>query len=154
MEYRIIELANTKYLTLIKTGVDFKIIGVANKVLNFVKDRIDYFFGRGKHSIFVPVMDGAFKPNEFLDNVKVKHKEEDIDNLIINGSTILFSGKSTLFSMASMNKPKKIKSFSSDITAIALNSPGSKLAIALSNETVVILTLKRLKRYSHSKRNV
>ena len=81
----------------------FKIIGVANKVLNFVKDRIDYFFGRGKHSIFVPVMDGAFKPNEFLDNVKVKHKEEDIDNLIINGSTILFSGKSTLFSMASMN---------------------------------------------------
>ncbi len=51
---------------------------MANKVLNFVKDRIDYFFGRGKHSIFVPVMDGALKPNEFLDNVKVIHKEEDI----------------------------------------------------------------------------
>ena len=44
MEYRIIELANIKYPTLIKTGVGFKIIGVANKVLNFVKDRIDYFF--------------------------------------------------------------------------------------------------------------
>ena len=83
----------------------FKIIGVANKVLNFVKDRIDYFFGR-KHSIFVPVMDGALKPNEFLDNVKVIHKEKDIDNLVINRSTILFSGKSSLFSMASMKKPK------------------------------------------------
>ena len=107
----------------------FKIIGVANKVLNFVKDRIDYFFGRGKHSIFVPVMDGALKPNEFLDNVKVIHKEEDIDNLIINRSTILFSGKSSLFSMASMKKPKKIKSFSSDIIAMALNSSGSKLSL-------------------------
>ena len=85
----------------------FKIIGVANKVLNFIKDRIDYFFGRGKHSIFVPVMDGALKPNEFLDNVKVIHKEEDIDNLIINRGLVLFSAKSTLFSMAAMKKPKK-----------------------------------------------
>ena len=123
----------------------FKIIGVANKVLNFVKDRIDYFFGRGKHSIFVPVMDGALKPNEFLDNVKVIHKEEDIDNLVINRSTILFSGKSSLFSMASMKKPKKIKSFSSDITAMALNSSGSKIAVALADETVVILNSKTLK---------
>lgn len=123
----------------------FKIIGVGNNVLNFVKDRIDYFFGRGKHSIFVPVMDGALKPNEFLDNVKVIHKEEDIDNLIINGSKILFSGKSALFSMASMKKPKKIKSFSSDITAMTLNPSGSKIAMALENETVVILNAKTLK---------
>ena len=123
----------------------FKIIGVANKVLNFVKDRIDYFFGRGKHSIFVPVMDGALKPNEFLDNVKVIHKEEDIDNLVINRSTILFSGKSSLFSMTSMKKPKKIKSFSSYITAVTLNSAGSKIAVALADETVVILNSKTLK---------
>ena len=123
----------------------FKIIGVTNKVLNFVKDRIDYFFGRGKHSIFVPVMDGALKPNEFLDNVKVIHKEEDIDNLVINRSTILFSGKSSLFSMASMKKPKKIKSFSRDIIAMALNSSGSKIAVALADETVVILNSKTLK---------
>ena len=114
-------------------------------MLNFVKDRIDYFFGRGKHSIFVPVMDGALKPNEFLDNVKVIHKEEDIDNLVINRSTILFSGKSSLFSMASMKKPKKIKSFSSDIIAMALNSSGSKIAVALADETVVILNSKTLK---------
>ena len=123
----------------------FKIIGVANRVLNFVKDRIDYFFGRGKHSIFVPVMDGALKPNEFLDNVKVIHKEENIDNLVINRSTILFSAKSTLFSMASMKKPKKIKSFSSDILAMALNSSGSKIAVALADEKVIILNVKTLK---------
>ena len=114
-------------------------------MLNFVKDRIDYFFGRGKHSIFVPVMDGALKPNEFLDNVKVIHKEEDIDNLVINRSTILFSGKSSLFSMTSMKKPKKIKSFSSDIIAMALNSSGSKIAVALADEKVIILNVKTLK---------
>ena len=114
-------------------------------MLNFVKDRIDYFFGRGKHSIFVPVMDGALKPNEFLDNVKVIHKEEDIDNLVINRSTILFSGRSTLFSMASKKKPKKIKSFSSEIIAMALNASGSKIAVALVDETVLILNLKSFK---------
>ena len=91
--------------------MDFRIIGVVNKVLNYVKDRIDYFFGRGKHSIFVPVMDGALKPNEFLDNIKVIHKEQDIDNLILNRETILFSAESTMFSMASMKKPKKIITF-------------------------------------------
>ena len=90
-------------------------------------------------------MDGALKPNEFLDNVKVIHKEEDIDNLVINRSTILFSGKSSLFSMTSMKKPKKIKSFSSFITAITLNSSGSKIAVALADETVVILSSKTLK---------
>ena len=57
-------------------------------MLNFVKDRIDYFFGRGKHSIFVPVMDGALKPNEFLDSIKIVHKAEEIDNLILNRTNL------------------------------------------------------------------
>ena len=114
-------------------------------MLNFVKDRIDYFFGRGKHSIFVPVMDGALKPNEFLDNVKVIHKAEEIDNLLLNQTKIFFSAKSTLFSITSTKKPKKIKSFSSYITAMALHSSNSKIAVALANETVIILNLKTLK---------
>ena len=130
---------------LIKTGVDFKIIGVTNKVFNFVKDRIDYFFGRGKHSIFVPVMDGALKPNEFLDNIDVIHNEEDIDNLTLSGETVLFSTKSTVFSMISAKKTKKIKSFPSEITAMALHPSCSRIAVALSNDTVIILNLKTLK---------
>ena len=114
-------------------------------MLNFVKDRIDYFFGRGKHSIFVPVMDGALKPNEFLDTIKVIHKAEEIDNLLLNRTNILFSAKSTLFSIETTKKPKKVKSFSCDITAMALHSSNSKIAVALANETVIILNLKTLK---------
>ena len=68
----------------------FKITGEVNKMLNFVKDRIDYFFGRGKHSIFVPVMDGALKPNEYLDSIKVIHKAQQIDNLLLKIIKIIF----------------------------------------------------------------
>ena len=114
-------------------------------MFGYLKDRVDYLFGRGKHSIFVPVMDGAFKPNEYLDSIKIIHKQEDIDNLILNKSDALFSANSTIFAISNEKKPKKLISFSNDITAMAVNASGSKLAVALNDDSVIILDLKTLK---------
>ena len=114
-------------------------------MFSYLKDRVDYLFGRGKHSIFVPVMDGALKPNEYLDDIKIIHKQEEIDNLILNKGNILFSANSTVFAISNAKKPKKIISFSKDITAMAVNALGSKLAVALNDDSVVILALKTLK---------
>ena len=93
-------------------------------MFSYLKDRVDYLFGRGKHSIFVPVMDGAFKPNEYLDSIKIIHKQEDIDNLILNKSDALFSANSTIFAISNEKKPKKHISFSNDINASAGNASG------------------------------
>ena len=57
-------------------------------MFSFLKERIDYFFGRGQHSIFVPVMDGALKPNEFLDQIKIIYEKKDVDNLLIAESQV------------------------------------------------------------------
>ena len=114
-------------------------------MFSFLKDRIDYLFGRGKHSIFVPVMDGALKPNEYLDSIKIIHKQEDVDNLTSNEGTTFFSAKSSVFSISSSKKPKKIISFSNEITAMAVNASGSKLAVSLNDDNIIILVLKTLK---------
>ncbi|MDC3108313.1 hypothetical protein OA416_03875 [Paracoccaceae bacterium] len=114
-------------------------------MFNFLKDRIDYLFGRGKHSIFVPVMDGALKPNEYLDSIKIIHKQEDVDNLTLNKGTTFFSAKSSVFSISNSEKPKKVISFSDEITAMAVNASGSKLAVSLNDDNIIILVLKTLK---------
>ena len=76
-------------------------------MFSYLKDRVDYLFGRGKHSIFVPVMDGALKPNEYLDDIKIIHKQEEIDNLILNKGNILFSANSTVFAISNAKKTEK-----------------------------------------------
>lgn len=118
-----------------------KIIGVTVTMLSFIKERIDYFFGRGQHSIFVPVMDGALKPNEFLDNVKVILERKDVDNLVMAGDKVLYSAGLELLLMNSSMKSKLLHKFDSEITSIAFNSEKKGVSIALLEGKIVTASL-------------
>ena len=59
-----------------------------------IRNIVDRFMGgRGDHSITVPVMDGALKPNNYLEQVAGISSIEGADNLIhAAGRTLLSSG--------------------------------------------------------------
>ena len=114
-------------------------------MLSFLKERIDYFFGRGQHSIFVPVMDGALKPNEFLDQIKIIYEKKDVDNLLIAESEVLCSAGVELLLIKPSGKTKTLHGFECDITSLAYNNKSSELAISLSEGRVIVCSLKPFK---------
>ena len=114
-------------------------------MFGFLKERIDYFFGRGQHSIFVPVMDGALKPNEFLDEIKIIFEKKDVDNLLIAGRHTLFTSGGQLFLLQTSKKAKVLQAFDSEITSLAYNQESGDIAIALLEGRVIICSLKNFK---------
>tara|TARA_B100000886_G_scaffold197007_1_gene135792 strand:- start:1068 stop:2156 length:1089 start_codon:yes stop_codon:yes gene_type:complete len=110
-----------------------------------IKNLIDYFFGRGEHSVFVPVMDGPFKPNEFLDNIKLFSSLDSVDNLEKCKTENVCSSGKDLFSFKAGGKLRKVHEFDSDITAIAFNEERGILAVALVTGEVFTTPLSKIK---------
>ena len=114
-------------------------------MFGFLKERIDYFFGRGQHSIFVPVMDGALKPNEFLDQVKVICEKKYVDNLLIAGNKVLCSAEAQVLLIQPSGKLKILHTFDSQITGLAYNNESGDLAVALLEGRVVVCALENFR---------
>ena len=122
-------------------------------MLSFIKDRIDYFFGRGRHSIFVPVMDGPLKPNEFLDNVQVILEKPEVDNLILAKNKILCSSGADLLVVEETGNQKILYQFDSDITSMSANKNNGEIAVALLEGKVVICSIDPFREKKQFKEN-
>ena len=68
-------------------------------MLGAVSRAIDRFRGSGQAAITVPPLDGAFSPNEHLDNALAIFKTATPDNLTTDGERVLFSSGATLFEL-------------------------------------------------------
>jgi len=96
---------------------------------NFI-DRI--MGGRGEHSITVPVMDGALKPNDYLDRMPALAALEAPDNLISDGQTAWFSSGPNLYRLDADGTATLAGRETADITFLALSAAGT-LAIGLDS---------------------
>jgi len=105
-----------------------------------LRQKIDRFFGRGDASVFVPVMDGALKPNEMLDMLEPVFKVEGVDNLMSTGGRLMASRGSTLLHLDDSGGPCPIHRFSDPISALAADSSG-RIAVGLASGRVSILDL-------------
>ena len=48
-------------------------------MIGLIRDRMDKYLGRGRHSIAVPVMDGPLHPNRGLDNAEALFSLDPVD---------------------------------------------------------------------------
>ena len=96
---------------------------------NFV-DRI--MGGRGEHSITVPVMDGALKPNDYLDRMPVLSAIEEPDNLAGDGDTAYLSSGPNLYRLDADGAVTLLGRETAPITFLALSATGV-LAIGLDS---------------------
>jgi len=103
-----------------------------------LRQKIDRFFGRGDASVFVPVMDGALKPNETLDMLEPVFKVEGVDNLISSSGRLMASGGSTLLHLDDSGGPCPIQQFSDPISALAADSSG-RIAVGLASGRVAVI---------------
>lgn len=89
---------------------------------------------REDHGVYVPSMDGALRPNDYLDRAALIWSGEDIDDLAMLGNEIVFSNDNQLLAK-SLNKKnaRLIKQFEAKITALAVSNSG-KIAVAVFNE--------------------
>ena len=105
---------------------------------HFLKNTWNSLWGRGDHSVTVPTMDGALRPNMDLDEADTVLKAEGIDNLVLHAGNLYFSqGKQLLTLNGPAAEPMVITEYSSDIAAIAFGASG-QVAVALDEGKLLI----------------
>lgn len=102
---------------------------------NFI-DRI--IGGRGENSITVPVMDGALKPNDYLDRMPVVASLKEPDNLVSDGQTAWLSSGPNLYRLGADGTVTLLGRETAPVTFLAL-SPTGALAIGLDSGGVRIM---------------
>jgi len=103
-----------------------------------IRERLDRFFGRGDSSIFVPVMDGALKPNERLDALGTAFRLNGVDNLTVAGGHLLASSGEALIRLEEGVDPVEVTRFADDISALAADQAG-RVAVGLASGRVLAL---------------
>ncbi|TPL01496.1 MULTISPECIES: strictosidine synthase [unclassified Mesorhizobium] len=99
---------------------------------------VDSFMGgRGEHSITVPVMDGALKPNNLLERVFSIAMLAGADNLAVAGTHVLASSGRSLVEVASDGSVKTRQTYDADITFLAA-SAGGAIAVGLDGQGIAI----------------
>lgn len=88
--------------------------------------------GRGEHSITVPVMDGALKPNDYLDRMPALATLEEPDNLVSNGHEAYLTSGPSIYRLGADGALTLLGRETTPITFLAL-SPTGMLAIGLDS---------------------
>jgi hypothetical protein len=86
--------------------------------MNAFGNIIDRILGRGDHSVTVPPMDGALRPNDDLEQAPAVFALRDADNLGLLGGRPVASSGPTLHALDSPTSTA-IKNFDSDIACVA-----------------------------------
>ena len=86
--------------------------------------------GRGESSITVPVMDGALKPNDYLDRMPVLAGLDEPDNLVSNGDVAYLTSGPSIYRLDSHGALHLLGRETAPVTFLAL-SPTGALAIGL-----------------------
>ncbi len=94
--------------------------------------------GRGDFSITVPVMDGALKPNDYLERAASLAAVEDADNLVIVGEELLTSSGSRVLRLGAGGQRSVHSEHGAPISCLAA-SKGGALAIGLDGLGVKIV---------------
>lgn len=80
--------------------------------------------GRGEHSITVPVMDGALKPNDYLDRMPALAALTEPDNLVSDGETAWLSSGPSLYRLGANGTVALVCRETADITFLARSASG------------------------------
>jgi len=105
--------------------------------------RIGSFFdkfmgGRGDHSITVPVMDGALKPNNYLERIASVSMVEAADNLTIMGGQMLLTSGNRLLELHDDASTSVRGTYDAEITFLSA-SPRGALALGLDRLGIAIV---------------
>ncbi|PQZ47749.1 hypothetical protein CQ052_20350 [Ochrobactrum sp. MYb15] len=101
--------------------------------MSFIDRLLDPF--RGK-AITIPPYDGAFKPNNALDDASVQFQHNAPDNLVLWAGKVFFSSNASIFAIAG-ETAEKVADYDADISALAVLSDDA-LLVALENGTLVV----------------
>lgn len=98
----------------------------------------DALWGRGEHSVTVPPMDGALRPNAALDEAEALLTADGIDNLAVHKGRLYFTqGKTLLVLEAAGATARPVAAFGSDISALAIADSG-KTAVGLDEGKLLL----------------
>lgn len=107
-------------------------------MIGAIKDRVDRYLGRGRHSIAIPVMDGPLHPNQKLDDAAEIFSATQIDNLAVVGADIFFSSGPTLMRVPhGAGTPETVADLDASITFMAAAADGT-LAIGLDGNGILL----------------
>ena len=105
-------------------------------MIGLIRDRMDKYLGRGRHSIAVPVMDGPLHPNRGLDNAEALFSLDGVDNLTVEGDAIWCSSGSRLM-RATGGAPQQVAEMEAQIACLAADGTGA-LTVGLDGKGLVI----------------
>ena len=106
-------------------------------MIGAIRDRVDRYLGRGRHSIAVPVMDGPLHPNARLEDAPALFALDGIDNLSCSGDDIWCSSGATLLRAAPGGTPQPVDRLEAPISCLAA-SPSGALAVGLDGTGIAI----------------
>ena len=104
------------------------------KLLDF--GPIAAFLGRGRASITIPSMDGAFRPNDFLEKARVVAEHPGADCLAIANGRLLLSAGDSVYAVGAENSDP-VARFEDSVTA--LEASGDLIAVGLASGGVRII---------------
>lgn len=105
-------------------------------MLDFVAQKIGGLFGRGGSSLSVPILDGAFKPNNLLEEAEVVFEREGLEDMALapDGSLVVAAGPDVL-SVAN-GTATLLERHAAPITALSVLADGRRV-VALGDRVVV-----------------
>ena len=104
------------------------------------KNAMDAWRGGGSHSVTVPPMDGALRPNQAIEEAPIVLSVAAPDNLVSDGERILFSSHasvSTLEIVGDAGTASPFAVFDQPVTALAAHA-GGVVAIGLDDGRIVL----------------
>lgn len=112
-------------------------------MMHWLRGRLDSFIGSGEAALTVPAMDGAFRPNQALDQASAIALPQP-DNLVLQGSACLCSSGHAVLAIDldhPGSPPVPRHHLGGPITAMA-GSPDGTLAIALETGGITVVSGK------------
>jgi len=86
---------------------------------------------RGK-AVTIPPLDGAFRPNDALEQAPLISDLPDVDNLVVQDGRVLASSGSTIHALSFDSSPSVVRRCPATVSALAV-SPAGELAVALES---------------------
>lgn len=90
-------------------------------------------FGRRDSALSIPIMDGALKPNNLLEDAQVFAERTGLEDLALGADGTLYAAAAnTVFRVSDRGEFEPAATFDRDVTALAIGADGT-LAVALGN---------------------
>ncbi|QRZ12983.1 hypothetical protein JWJ88_10400 [Paracoccus methylovorus] len=109
-------------------------------MLNMLKRQFDSLLGRGECAVTIPVMDGPFLPNQFLEEGEILFEASLLDNLALAGETLFYSSGTEVFSRnltAPSLQGERVHTGNTMVSSLAAR--GTALAIGLDMQGLLIV---------------